>query len=150
VVVARGGPGAALGEYAQAGDLLVVTEPAEAMARWTQPFAGLLAAALATPAALLYLPHRGERGAGPIAGFGSPAAVELAQRLARALGAPVNGAEAFKGGEVRSLRDELPALHAKRVRVAVCARDALQPDPQAALQQAGDRRIAVLLAPESR
>jgi hypothetical protein len=146
VAVARGGPGAALGGYAEAGDLLVVTEPAEPMARWTQPFAGVLAAALASPAALLYLPHRGERGIGPIAGVGSGAAAELARQVGQALDAPVIEAEAVDSGKP-ALRALLPALHARRVRVVVCAREDLGADPRATLQEAGDRRIAVLLAP---
>ncbi len=147
VAVARGGPGAALGGYAEAGDLLLVTEPAEPMARWTQPFAGVLAAALASSAALLYLPHRGERGKGPIASFGSGPAVELARRVGQALGAPVIEAEAVESGGEPALRALLPSLHARRVRVVVCAREDLGADPRATLQEAGDRRIAVLIAP---
>jgi hypothetical protein len=147
VAVARGGPGAALGGYAEVGDLLVVTEPAEPMARWTQPFAGVLAAALASAAALLYLPHRGERGTGPIVSVGPGAAAELARRLGQALGAPVIEAEAVDCGGAAALRAVLPALQARRARVVVCGREDLGADPRATLQEAGDRRIAVLLAP---
>ena len=147
VAVARGGPGGALGGYAQAGDLLVVTEPAEPMARWAQPFAGVLASALASPAALLYLPYRGERGKGPIASFGSVRAAELARRVAQALGAPVFEAAAAEQAAVPTLRELLPALHARRVRVVVCGREDLGADPRATLQEAGDRRLAVLLTP---
>jgi len=148
VTVARGVPGSLLGRYGQASDLLVVTEPADPMARWVQPFAGLLEAALAAPAALLYLPHRGARGSGPIAAFGSGVVAELARRLAEAFGAPCVDAE---GGQpevrARSLRALLAQLHERRVRVVVCDRAALGAHPLRTLQEAGDRRIAVLLAP---
>jgi hypothetical protein len=147
--VAARSSGAALGQSAQADDLLIVTEPAEPMARWTQPFSGLLASALDAPAALLYLPQRGARGAGPIVGFGSPAAIELAQRLARALNSPCVDADSVAPEPPRLLLDLLPALQGRRVRVAVCGRDALRPTPPSALHEAADRRIAVLLAPEA-
>ena len=148
VTVARGGLGTMLGEHAQATDLLVVTEPADPLARWVQPFAGLLDAALASPAALLYLPHRGARASGPIAAFGSGVAAELAQRLAQALGAPRIEAEAADlSPRARSLRALLVPLQQRRVRVVVCERACLGAHPQRTLQEAGDHRLAVLLAP---
>jgi hypothetical protein len=148
VTVARGGAGAVLGQYAQASDLLVVIEPADPMARWVQPFTGLLEAALASRAALLYLPHRGARGRGPIAAVGGGLAVDLAQRLAQALGAPRIDVEAAAGPPgAGSLLRLLPQLHERRVRVAVCDREALGAWPQRTLLEAGDRRLAVLLAP---
>jgi hypothetical protein len=148
VTVVRGGSGAVLGEDGQATDLLVVTEPADPMARWVQPFTGLLEAALAPPAALLYLPHRGTRGSGPIAAFDSGVTADLAQQLAQALGAPCIELEARDStAGARSLRALLAQLHERRVRVVVCDRAALGAHPQRALQEAGDRRLAVLLAP---
>lgn len=150
VTVARGGPGSMLGQDLQASDLLVVTEPADPMARWVQPFTGLLEAALAAPAPLLYLPHRGVRGSGPIAAFGSGVAAELARRLAQTLGAPLIDAEAGQPAvRARSLHALLARLHERRVRVVVCDRAALGGHPQRTLQEAGDRRLAVLLAPAS-
>jgi hypothetical protein len=139
--------GVAFGQSARPDDLLVVTEPAEPMACWTQPFAGLVAAALAAPAALLYLPQRGARAGGPIVGLGSPAAIELAQRLAQSLGSPLVAAGSIAAPQVQSLHDLLPALQARRVRVVVCSREALLPEPRAMLHEAAERRIAVLLAP---
>lgn len=148
VTVARGGARAVLEQYAQASDLLVVIEPADAMARWVQPFTGLVEAALASPAALLYLPHRGARGNGPIAAIGSGVVADLAQRLAQALGAShINVQTAGVPPAPRSLRQLLPELHERRARVAVCDREALGTRPQRALMEAGDRRLAVLLAP---
>ena len=111
LTVTRGGPGSVLGQYAQADDLLVVTEPADPMARWVQPFSGLLEAALAAPSAVLHLPHRGARGRGPIAYFGAGAAGELARRLAQALGAPCVDAEAGQhAAHTRSLHALLARL----------------------------------------
>ena len=148
VTIARGGAGSMLGEHVQDSDLLVLTEPADPMARWVQPFTGLLEAALATPAALLYLPHRGVRSSGPIAAFGSGAAAELARRLGQTLGAPCIDAEAGPPAlRARSLHALLARLHERRVRVVVCDRAALGAHPQRTLQEAGDRRIAVLLSP---
>lgn len=148
VTVGRGGPGSVLGQYAQETDLLVITEPADPMARWVQPFTGLLEAALDAPAALLYLPHRGVRGSGPIAAFGSAVATALARRLAQALGAPCVEAETGQPEvRTRSLRALLAQLHERRVRVVVCDRAALGAHPQRTLQEAGDRRLAVLLTP---
>lgn len=148
VTVARGEPGSFLGECAQAGDLLVVTEPADPMARWVQPFTGLLEAALAAPPALLYLPHRGARGSGPIAAFGSAVATDLARGLAQALGALYVEAEAGQPAvRTRSLHALLAQLGERRVRVVVCDRAALGAHPQRTLQEAGDRRLAVLLTP---
>jgi hypothetical protein len=148
VSVERGGPGPVLEHYAQADDLLVITEPAEPMARWVQPFAALLDAALATPAALLYLPHRGERGSGPVAAIASAVASGLGRRLAQALGAAFVEIEGATGAaDDRSLRALLPELRARRARVVVCEREALAPDPRRALHEAGDQRLTVLLAP---
>jgi len=148
VTVARGGPGSMLGQHLQASDLLVVTEPADPMARWVQPFTGLLEAALAALAPLLYLPHRGVRSSGPIAAFGSGVAAELARSLAQALGAPLIDVEAGQPAvHARSLHALLARLHERRVRVVVCDRAALGVHPQRTLQEAGDRRLAVLLAP---
>ena len=148
LTVTRGGPGLVLGQYAQASDLLVVTEPADPMARWVQPFTGLLEASLAAPAALLYLPHRGARGGGPIAFFGAGMAEELARRMAQALGAPCVDAEAGQhAARTRSLHALLAQLAERRVRVVVCERAALGAHPQRTLQEAGDRRLAVLLTP---
>jgi hypothetical protein len=148
LTVTRGGPGPVLGQYAQANDLLVVTEPADPMARWVQPFTGLLDAALASPAAVLYLPHRGSRGAGPMAHFGGAAAATLARQLAQALGAPCVDAEAGQhAARTRSLHALLAQLAARRVRMVVCERSALGAHPRRTLQEAGDRRLAVLLAP---
>lgn len=148
VTVARGGPGAVLAQYARATDLLVVTEPADPMARWVQPFTGLLEASLTSPAAVLYLPHRGARAGGPIASFGSAVAARLARGLAQALGAACFDAEAAQPEVLtRSLRALLAQLHERRVRVVVCERSALGAHPLRTLQEAGDRRVAVLLAP---
>ena len=148
LTVTRGGPGSVLGQYAQADDLLVVTEPADPMARWVQPFSGLLEAALAAPSAVLHLPHRGARGRGPIAYFGAGAAGELARRLAQALGALGVDAEAGQhAAHTRSLHALLAQLAERRVRVVVCDRAALGAHPQRTLQEAGDRRLAVLLTP---
>lgn len=148
LTVARGGPGSVLGQYAQAGDLWVVTEPADPMARWVQPFTGLLEAALAAPAAVLYLPHRGARGSGPIAHFGAGVTAALARRMAQALGAPCVDAEAGQhAARTRSLHALLAQLAERRVRVVVCDRSALGMHPGRTLQEAGDRRLAVLLAP---
>ena len=148
LTVARGGPGSVLGQYAQASDLLVVTEPADPMALWVRPFTGLLEAALASPAAVLYLPHRGARGHGPIAFFGGSVAGDLARRMAQALGAPAVDAEAGQHeARTRSLHALLAQLGQRRVRVVVCDRAALGAHPQRTLQEAGDRRLAVLLAP---
>jgi len=148
LTVARGGPGSVLGQYAQTGDLLVVTEPADPMARWVQPFTALLEAALAAPAAVLYLPHRGARGSGPIAYFGAGVAAALARRMAQALGAPCVDAEAGQhAARTRSLHALLAQLAERRVRVVVCDRSALGAHPSRTLQEAGDRRLAVLLAP---
>jgi hypothetical protein len=150
VTIARGAPGAMPGGSAQATDLMVVTEPADPMARFVQPFAGLLQASLAAPAALLYLPHRGARSHGPIAALGAGAASELAQRLAQALGAPrVDVKPAEPSAHAPALRALLPQLQERRVRVVVCGRAALGAQPQRTLQDAGDRRLAVLLAPAS-
>ncbi len=150
LAVARGGPGSVLEQLAVASDLLVVTEPADPMARWVQPFSGLLAAALSAPAAMLYLPHRGARNSGPIAAVGEGIAAELAKQLAPALGAPRIELEADSSGpRPRTLRAALPQLAQRRVRVAVCERAALGAHPQRALGEAGDRRIAVLLTPEA-
>jgi len=144
----RGGPAAVLGQVAQAGDLLVVTEPSDPMARWVQPFTGLLEAALAAPAALLYLPHQGARSSGPIASCGSGVPGELARGLAQALHAPcIDAAAGEPSSRSRPLRELLPDLRARRVRVVVCDRAALGAHPQRTLQEAGDRRLAVLLAP---
>ncbi len=145
----RGGPAAVLGQVARAGDLLVVTEPSDPMARWVQPFTGLLEAALAAPAALLYLPHQGARGSGPIAALGCGAERELARGLAQPLGATcIDAAAGEPPARSRPLRELLPDLHARRVRVVVCDRAALGTHPQRTLQEAGDFRLAVLLAPE--
>jgi hypothetical protein len=140
VVVA---PGAPSHRVASAGDLLVVNEPADPMARWVQPFAGQLVAALAAPLAVLYLPHRGVRAGGPIAFFGADAAA-LAQRLAQALGAPCIDAQGERPGTAL-LPALLPALGERRARVLVCSRAALGPQPQRALLDAGAHRLAVLL-----
>jgi hypothetical protein len=146
--VARGGPTTALGGFAQAGDLLVVVEPADPMARWVQPFAGLLQAALATEAALLYLPRRSRTRDGPVAFFGdSASARELARRLAQALDATLITIEIDEGGPAPSLAALLPRLRARRVRVVVCDRAALAADARLALHEAGDQRVAVLVAP---
>jgi hypothetical protein len=148
LTVTRGGPGSVLGQYGQESDLLVVTEPADPMARWVQPFAGLLEAALGAPAAVLYLPHRGARGAGPIAHFGAGVAAALARQMARALGAPCVDAEAGQHeARTRSLHALLGQLAERRVRVVVCDRCALGAHPGRTLQEAGDRRLAVLLTP---
>jgi hypothetical protein len=148
LTVTRGGPGSVLRQYGQESDLLVVTEPADPMAHWVQPFTGLLQAVLASPAAVLYLPHRGARGSGPIAFFGAGAASELARRMAQALGAPCVDAEAGQhAARTRSLHALLAQLAERRVRVVVCDRSALGAHPQRTLQEAGDRRLAVLLAP---
>jgi hypothetical protein len=148
VTETRGGPAAVLGQVAQAGDLLVVTEPSDPMARWVQPFTGLLEAALAAPAALLYLPHQGARSGGPIAALGSAAERELARGLAQALHAPcIDTAAGEPSDRSRPLRERLPDLRARRVRVVVCDRTALGTDPRRTLQEAGDCRLAVLLAP---
>lgn len=148
LTVARGGPGSVLGQYTLQSDLLVVTEPADPMARWVQPFSGLLEASLASPAAVLYLPHRRARASGPIASFGSADAAQLAQGLAKALGAGCFDAEAGQPDvRTRSLRALLAQLQERRVRLVVCERAALGAHPQRTLQEAGDRRLAVLLAP---
>lgn len=148
VTVARLGSGSVLGQYAPASDLLVVSEPADPVARWVQPFSGLLQAALASPAALLYLPRRGARSRGPIAAVGSVVAAELAQRLAQELGAPRIDVDAGASPALASsLRTLLAPLHERRVRVVVCDRASLAPQPQRTLQEAGDRRLAVLVAP---
>jgi hypothetical protein len=150
LAVARGDPGSVLAQLAQASDLLVLTEPADPMARWVQPFSGLLQAALAAPAAMLYLPHRGARSSGPIAALGEGLAADLAQQLAQALRAPRIALQADPtGAPPRTLRAALPQLAQRRVRVAVCDRAALGAHPQRSLGEAGDRRIAVLLAPDS-
>lgn len=148
LTVARGGPSSVLGQYTLQSDLLVVTEPADPMARWVQPFAGLLEASLASPAAVLYLPHGRARASGPIASFGSADAAQLAQGLAKALGAGCFDAEAGQPDvRTRSLRALLAQLQERRVRLVVCERAALGAHPQRTLQEAGDRRLAVLLAP---
>ena len=148
VTVVRGGAGSVLGEHARATDLLVVIEPADPMARWVQPFASLLAVAVASPAALLYLPHRGARSSGPIAAVGSGVAAQLAQRLAQALGAPLIETDAGDSSPgVPSLRALLVSLRQRRARVVVCERASLGANPERALQEAGDHRLAVLLAP---
>jgi len=148
LTVARGGPGAVLAQYAQQDDLLVVTEPADPMARWVQPFTELLQAALASPAALLYLPHQGARASGAIAFLGSAVAGELARRMAQALGAPRVDAETGQPQlRTHSLQALLAQLAERRVRVVVCDRAALGEHPQRTLLEAGDRRLAVLLAP---
>jgi hypothetical protein len=148
LTVTRGGPGSVLGQYAQESDLLVVTEPADPMARWVQPFTALQQAVLASPAAVLYLPHRGARGSGPIAYFGAGVAGKLARRMAQALGAPCVDAEAGQHeARTRSLHALLAQLGERRVRVVVCDRAALGAHPQRTLQEAGDRRLAVLLTP---
>ena len=148
LTVARGGPRSVLGQYAQESDLLIVTEPADPMARWVQPFTGLLEAALASPAAMLYLPHRGARAGGPIAFFGASVAGELARRMAQALGTTSVDAEAGQhAARTRSLHALLAQLGERRVRVVVCDRAALGSHPQRTLQEAGDRRLAVLLTP---
>jgi len=150
VTVAHDLAGSMLREPALETDLLVVTEPADPMARFVQPFAGLLDAALSSPAALLYLPHRGARGSGPIAGFGAGVATDLAQKLARALDAPHIEIDAGPGSvRTPSLRALLPQLHQRRIRVVACDRAALGEHPRQTLQDAGDRRLAVLLAPVS-
>lgn len=139
------GAGAAFAPLAQAGDLLVVSEPADPMARWVQPFAGLLEAALATPAALLYLPQRVRTRKGAVAALGvAPRTAELARGLAQSLAAP----RVALRPSAADLRGALSQLRAQRVRVVVCDRAALGPQPRRALQQAGDERIAVLIAPE--
>ncbi len=149
VTVVRGGADASLGGLAQAGDLLVIAEPADPMARWVQPFAGLLQSALATPAALLYLPQRSRTRDGPVAVLGSSAATrELARRLAQALAAPlisISADEAMRA--TTSLALLLPRLRAQRVRVLVCDRAALAVDARLTLHEAGDQRVAVLVAP---
>jgi hypothetical protein len=148
VTIVRGGAPSVLGEPVAATDLLVITEPAEPMARFVQPFVGLVGAALASSAAVLYLPHRGARGSGPIVAIGQEMAAELAQGLAEALGAPFLKTETGQSStKVRSLHALLPQLQAQRVRVVVCGRAALGAQPQRVLQEAGDRRLAVLLAP---
>ena len=148
LTVTRGGPGLVLGQYAQESDLLVVTEPADPMARWVQPFTGLLEAVLASPAAVLYLPHRGARASGPIAFFGADVAGRLARRMAQALGAACVDAEAGQHeARTRSLHALLAQLGERRVRVVVCDRVALGAHPQRTLQEAGDRRLSVLLTP---
>jgi hypothetical protein len=148
VNVERGGPVSVLGQYAQAGDLLVITEPADPMARWVQPFAGLLEAALATPAALLYLPHGGGRRRGPVAALGAGVAGRLARGLAQALGAPLIEveAQAAPAGE-QGLRAALAPLRERQVRVVVCERADLAPDAGRSLHEAADQRLTVLLAP---
>ena len=146
--VLRVGATAALGGVAQAGDLLVIVEPADAMARWAQPFAGLLDAALATPAALLYLPHEGCTRAGPVAVLGTSASTrELGRRLAQALEAPLTMIDIEPSGPAPSLAALLPRLRARRARVVVCDRTMLGPDARIALHEAGDERVAVLVAP---
>lgn len=146
--VARGGAAKALGSLAQGSDLLVIVEPADPMARWVQPFAGLLQAALATSAALLYLPHRGRTHDGPVAVFGeSASAHELARRLAQALDASLVTIETDELGRAPALAALLPRLRARRVRVVVCDSAALAADARQALHEAGDQRVAVLVAP---
>lgn len=148
--VVRSGAAAALGGYGQASDLLVIVEPAEPMARWVQPFAGLLQAALATPAALLYLPRRGRTRDGPVAVLGdSPSTRELARRLAQALGAPLLTVAGREGDSPPppALQAVLPQLRARRVRVVVCDRAALAADARTVLHEAGDERVAVLVTP---
>lgn len=144
LAVGRAAPRAVVQQHAQAGDLLVVSEPADPLARWVQPFAGLLDAALAAPAPVLYLPHRGARNSGPVVAVGGGVAAELARKLAPTLGAALLEPEA--GTADSALAALLPHLRERRVRLVVCERDALGPDPQRSLQQAGDLRIAVLLA----
>jgi hypothetical protein len=147
VRVARGGAGSVFGQYAQAGDLLVVTEPADTMARWLQPFAALVEAALASPAPVLYLPHQGMRRRGPVGAIGGGAAADLARRVARALGVPMLEIEAGPAAPAQTLSALLPLLLERRVRLVVCDRAALGADARRALQEAGDQRLAVLLAP---
>lgn len=146
--VVRGGPATVLGSVTQAGDLLVLVEPADPMARWVQPFAGLLQTALGTTSALLYLPHRSRTRGGAVAGFGAAAPTrELARRLAQALGVPL--VTDLDAGRARSLTELLPQLRGRRLRVVVCDRSALAADARLALHEAGDERVAVLVAPES-
>ena len=148
--VVRGGAAAALVGDAQADDLLVIVEPDDAMARWVQPFAGLLDAALAAPSTVLYLPHRGRTRDGPVAVLGSsPATRELGRRLAQSLGAPLVAVEGDAALPGQTLHALLPLLRARRVRLVVCERAALAADARQALHEAGDQRVAVLLAPES-
>jgi hypothetical protein len=148
VAVLRAGAAALLQEYARSGDLLVVIEPVDPMARWVQPFADMLDAALNTSAPLLYLPHRGARNVGPVVSIGGTVADELAQRLVQALGAPLARAAEPGAPGAASLQALLPRLREIRARVAVCSRAALAPDAPRTLHAAGDQRLAVLLAPD--
>ena len=76
-------------------------------------------------------------------GAGGERGAALARGLAQALGAPL---AVLQPGSV-DLRSALPRLRALRVRVAVCDRAALGAEPRRALHDAGDDRVAVLIAP---
>ena len=147
--IVRGAPVVALAGLAQADDLLVIVEPADPMARWVQPFAGLLQAALGTAAALLYLPQRSRARDGAVAVLGKTTKTrELARRLAQALGAPLAAID-DETGATPSLSALLPQLRARRVRVVVCDRRTLGADAAGALLEAAEQRIGVLVTPGS-
>jgi len=68
--------------------------------------------------------------------------------MAQALGAPRVDAETGQPQlRTHSLQALLAQLAERRVRVVVCDRAALGEHPQRTLLEAGDRRLAVLLAP---
>jgi len=115
------------------------------MALWVRPFTGLLEAALASPAAVLYLPHQGARGSGPIAFFGGswPATWRADGADARRAGGRPRLASTRRA---RARCTRCCSAWAARVRVVVCDRRR-SARTAAHLQEAGDRRLAVLLAP---
>ena len=119
------------------GDLLVVVEPTDPMARLSYPFAGLLQTIARTSVPVLYMPHRVLQRRGPVVSI-APRPDDPGQRLAAEVAAtigedllnvppPAHGSSPGVGGPL-SLQDLSRALSGVRERLLVLSRPTLPAD----------------------
>ncbi len=159
----------------EAGDLLVIAEPGDAVARWGPSFQRLLHAALRLPVPLLYMPYRVRGRAGAVAVVAlaiDDRELALAAQLAAQLHAPLRivapagdavakaawraAASAIVGKAIdvdvqwataADVQRLLPVLAEQRLRLLVCRRDRLGADATVGLRHAASYGLPLLITP---
>jgi len=138
------------------GDLLVVVEPTDPMARLSYPFAGLLQTIAKASTPVLYMPHRVLQRRGPVVAIarrpddpGQRLAAEVAATIGEDL-LSVSASAQGEPGHPLSLPDVSRALSGVRERLLVLSRPALPADDPCLFAAIAAQRMVPTLVAGSR
>jgi hypothetical protein len=150
VRVSRDAPGAALGAACEPGDLVLLIEPSDPLARIARPFVSDLAAALGGERDVLFAPHGASPRDGPIAALPGPSdrrCAAIASRIAELTGRRLMIIEppqtAAPAGAIQRALDAAPAP--ARESLIVMTRGAFGVEPAQAFALAAARGAPLLL-----